>query len=106
MVTVFGIPSFVVTLAGLLGWQGVQLLVLGDTGSINLPPSIITDLTDDLLRPGGRLGRSAIAAIAAYAASRARGVAGATAAGLEAAPIVGTVLRIGAGRGGDDRRGR
>ena len=26
MVTIFGIPSFVVTLAGLLGWQGVQLL--------------------------------------------------------------------------------
>ena len=27
--TQFGIPSFVVTLAGLLGWQGAQLEVLG-----------------------------------------------------------------------------
>ena len=36
MVTFFGIPSFVVTLAGLLGWQGAQLSVLGDTGSVNL----------------------------------------------------------------------
>ena len=33
----FGVPSFVVTLAGLIGWQGLQLYVLGDTGSINIP---------------------------------------------------------------------
>jgi D-xylose transport system permease protein len=33
----FGVPSFVVTLAGLIGWQGVQLAVLGDTGTINFP---------------------------------------------------------------------
>ena len=42
MVTQFGVPSFVVTLAGLLGWQGVLLWVLGDTGTINLPESTIT----------------------------------------------------------------
>src|SRR4051812_34670164 len=35
-VTRFGIPSFVVTLAGLLAWQGALLQVLGDTGTINL----------------------------------------------------------------------
>jgi D-xylose transport system permease protein len=35
-VTYFNIPSFVVTLAGLLAWQGLQLEVLGDTGTINL----------------------------------------------------------------------
>ena len=28
----FGIPSFVVTLAGLLAWEGLQLYILGDTG--------------------------------------------------------------------------
>jgi D-xylose transport system permease protein len=44
MVTFFGIPSFVVTLAGLLAWQGALLAVLGETGTINLPPSTITDL--------------------------------------------------------------
>lgn len=32
-----GIPSFVVTLAGLLAFLGLQLLILGPTGSINLP---------------------------------------------------------------------
>ena len=40
--TRFGIPSFVVTLAGLSAWQGLQLYVLGRTGTINLQnPTII-----------------------------------------------------------------
>lgn len=34
--TRFRIPSFVVTLAGLLAWFGAQLAVLGQTGTINL----------------------------------------------------------------------
>lgn len=33
----FGMPSFVSTLAGLLSFLGVQLYLLGSTGSINLP---------------------------------------------------------------------
>ena len=33
----FGIPSFVITLAGLLSFLGIQLYVLGAQGSINLP---------------------------------------------------------------------
>ncbi|WP_424108288.1 ABC transporter permease subunit, partial [Pseudomonas viridiflava] len=35
--TRFGVPSFVITLAGLLGFLGLQLLILGPNGSINLP---------------------------------------------------------------------
>jgi len=35
--TRFGVPSFVITLAGLLGFLGLQLYVLGSTGSINIP---------------------------------------------------------------------
>lgn len=35
--TRFGMPSFVATLAGLLGFLGLQLKVLGDAGSINIP---------------------------------------------------------------------
>ncbi len=50
--TYFGIPSFVVTLAGLIAWQGALLLVLGDTGTINLPPSVITDLTSTFYGAG------------------------------------------------------
>ena len=35
--TRFGVPSFVITLAGLLGFLGLQLHVLGKNGTINLP---------------------------------------------------------------------
>jgi D-xylose transport system permease protein len=45
VITRIGLPSFVVTLAGLIGWQGAQLFVLGDVGTVNLPPSGITALT-------------------------------------------------------------
>jgi D-xylose transport system permease protein len=44
--TGFGIPSFVVTLAGLLAWQGALLYVLGDTGTINLTDSKIVGLAN------------------------------------------------------------
>ena len=33
----FGVPSFVVTLAGMLSLQGLQIYVLGSAGSINIP---------------------------------------------------------------------
>ena len=35
--TRFGVPSFVITLAGLLGFLGVQLWILGPNSSINIP---------------------------------------------------------------------
>jgi D-xylose transport system permease protein len=44
--TTFGIPSFVVTLAGLLTWQGAQLQVLGSTGTVNITDPKITGLAN------------------------------------------------------------
>ncbi|WP_328836585.1 ABC transporter permease subunit [Streptomyces europaeiscabiei] len=32
-----GVPAFVVTLAGFLGWNGVMLWLLGESGTINIP---------------------------------------------------------------------
>jgi D-xylose transport system permease protein len=93
MVTVFGIPSFVVTLAGLLGWQGAQLAVLGDTGSINLPPSTITDLTGTFFDPA--VGWAfAIGAILAYALALVAARRRRTRAGLDAEPVANTALRV------------
>jgi len=43
-ITRFRIPSFVVTLAGLIGWQGALLYVLGSTGTVNLRDPFITAL--------------------------------------------------------------
>jgi D-xylose transport system permease protein len=43
-ITKLRVPAFIVTLAGLLGWQGLQLLVLGETGTVNLRDKFITGL--------------------------------------------------------------
>jgi D-xylose transport system permease protein len=49
--TRFHVPSFVVTLAGLLAWQGVLLRVLGSQGTINLLDPGIDLLAGDFLAP-------------------------------------------------------
>jgi D-xylose transport system permease protein len=43
------VPSFVVTLAGYLGWQGALLYVLGSTGTINLTDPVIIGVANKLL---------------------------------------------------------
>jgi D-xylose transport system permease protein len=67
-VTQFGIPSFVVTLAGLLAWQGALLRVLGDTGTLNISDPKITGLTSTFYGDTFSWILAAIL-IAAYAAS-------------------------------------
>jgi D-xylose transport system permease protein len=49
--TRFRIPSFVVTLAGLLAWVGAQLLVLGETGTINIYDKSIDSLAGRFFDP-------------------------------------------------------
>ena len=57
IITRLGLPSFVVTLAGLLGWQGVMLLILGQGGSLPINDNIINDIASGNLTPRGRLDR-------------------------------------------------
>jgi D-xylose transport system permease protein len=50
--TALAMPSFVVTLAGLIGWQGLLLYLLGSEGTINLPfDHGIATLSDTWLPP-------------------------------------------------------
>jgi D-xylose transport system permease protein len=49
LITRLGLPSFVVTLAGYLGWQGVMLLVLGQGGVIPINSKVINDFTSGQL---------------------------------------------------------
>jgi D-xylose transport system permease protein len=49
LITRLGLPSFVVTLAGLLGWEGVMLLILGQGGVVTINTSFINDLTSGQL---------------------------------------------------------
>lgn len=46
---VIGVPAFVVTLAGFLVWQGVQLRVLGSTGTVNVFESHIAKIAQSFL---------------------------------------------------------
>jgi D-xylose transport system permease protein len=86
-ITAFGLPSFVVTLAGLLAWPGFLLLVLGETGTVPLPPSTITDLTHTFFDPA--VGWAiAIAVVAAYVVSVLKGRMDRVRAGLAVPPLV------------------
>jgi D-xylose transport system permease protein len=77
----FVIPSFVVTLAGLLAWQGALLQVLGGTGSINITDPKITGLANTFY--GETVGWVfAAIAIAGYAAVLALGYRRRVAAGI------------------------
>ena len=51
IITRVGLPSFVVTLAGLLGFQGVMLLILGNGGSVPINDKVINDLASGNLTP-------------------------------------------------------
>jgi D-xylose transport system permease protein len=82
--TRFVVPSFVVTLAGLLAWQGALLQVLGSTGSINITDPKITGLANTFY--SDTVGWAiAIAAIAVYGALLVVGHRRRIAAGLEGA---------------------
>ena len=49
IITKIGVPSFVVTLAGLLGWNGVVLLLIGDKGTVIIQNSLVVGFANDFL---------------------------------------------------------
>jgi D-xylose transport system permease protein len=51
IVALMRIPSFVVTLAGLLGWNGVVLLLVADRGTIPIDNPVIVGVANSLLTP-------------------------------------------------------
>jgi D-xylose transport system permease protein len=51
IITRLGLPSFVVTLAGLLFWQGVMLKILGAGGTVPINSTIINDIASGNLTP-------------------------------------------------------
>ena len=91
--TGFGIPSFVVTLAGLLIWQGALLYVLGDTGTINITDSKITGLANTFYSDA--VGWTmALVAIGVYAASTLWAWRQRVVAGLADRQLTGPLIRI------------
>ncbi|GAA2255945.1 ABC transporter permease [Streptomyces amakusaensis] len=69
-----GVPSFVVTLAGLLGFLGLQLWILGSKGSINLPfdSGLVTFAQLHFVPPWLAYTMVAAGALALYATGHAR----------------------------------
>jgi D-xylose transport system permease protein len=91
--TGFGIPSFVVTLAGLLTWQGALLYVLGDTGTININNPKITGLANTFYSDA--VGWTmALIGIGAYAAATLWAWRQRARAGLADRQLTGPLIRI------------
>ena len=55
-VVVIGVPSFIVTLTGLLVWQGLQLIVLGNQGETAVNDRFIDDISAAYLPSGVGIG--------------------------------------------------
>src|SRR4029450_5350431 len=51
IITKVGVPSFVVTLAGLLAWNGVVLLLIGSRGTVILQNDFVIGLANDFMDP-------------------------------------------------------
>ena len=95
--TRFGVPSFVITLAGLLGFLGVQIYVLGKDGTINLPfDSALVQFGQQDFLPDAVAYLLVGLTVAAYLLSRLRTRASRAAAGLSAPPVSALVVRAAA----------
>src|SRR3954464_14573072 len=51
IITKVGVPSFVVTLAGLLAWNGVVLLLIGSRGTVILQNDFVIGLANNFMSP-------------------------------------------------------
>ncbi|MGK5732667.1 sugar ABC transporter permease, partial [Streptomyces sp. URMC 124] len=89
-----GVPAFVVTLAGLLGWNGLMLQVLGSNGTINLDDSgIVAGLTNHYFSDVSAAYGLATLAVAAFFLVSFRDSRRREAAGVPSRPLSEIVLR-------------
>jgi D-xylose transport system permease protein len=96
IITRIGLPSFVVTLAGLLAWQGVMLLILGTgEGLVQINDNVLNDLANGILTPAASW-IVMIVIVAGFGAMTWFRDARRRASGLAAPPIGLTALKIAA----------
>ncbi|MGI5340637.1 sugar ABC transporter permease [Streptomyces sp. CA-181903] len=92
-----GVPAFVVTLAGLLGWNGLMLEVLGANGTINLDDSgLVAKLTNHYFEDISAAYGLATATVLAYFLVAWRDARRRAAAQVPSRPLPEIVLRTGA----------
>jgi D-xylose transport system permease protein len=94
IITKIGVPSFVVTLAGLLAWNGVVLLLIGDKGTVIIQNSVVVGFANDFLPPATAWIVLA-AGIALYAGILLSGDRTRKKAGLPTEPAALYALRVG-----------
>lgn len=89
-----GIPSFVITLAGLLGFQGVLLQVLGKNGTINLPDELwLVEFARTKYVTGSAGYVLVVAIVAVYLLANLYGVQRRRSAGLSAPSTMGLAIK-------------
>jgi D-xylose transport system permease protein len=88
-----GIPSFVVTLAGLLAWNGVVLLLIGSRGTVLLQDSFTIGLANNFMSDAAAW-VVALVAIAIYAGIQLNEIRVRRKAGLEIEPVLIIGLRV------------
>ena len=94
IITKIGVPSFVVTLAGLLAWNGVVLLLIGDKGTVIIQNSVVVGFANDFL-PDATAWIVLAAGIALYAGILMSGDRTRRKAGLPTEPTALLALRVG-----------
>ncbi len=95
IITKVGVPSFVVTLAGLLAWNGVVLLLIGSRGTVILQDDFIIGFANDFLSDAAAW-LLVLAAVALYAGIQLNGLRTRSKAGLPNDPILIIGARIAA----------
>jgi D-xylose transport system permease protein len=93
VITKIGIPSFVVTLAGLLAWNGVVLLLIGTRGTVVLQDSFVIGFANDFV-PKATAWILLVVAVAGYALVQVLGLRQRARAGLENDPLLIVGLRV------------
>jgi D-xylose transport system permease protein len=93
IITKMGVPSFVVTLAGLLGWNGVVLLLIGDRGTVIIQNDFFAGFANNFLADEAAW-LLAIGAVAIYAGVLLLERYRRGKAGLERAPDIILVARV------------
>jgi D-xylose transport system permease protein len=93
IITKVGVPSFVVTLAGLLAWNGVVLLLIGSRGTVILQNDFAIGIANDFMAPGAAWVLMFVAT-GLYALIQIMRVRSRRKAGLETDPMLIVALRI------------
>jgi D-xylose transport system permease protein len=93
IITKLGVPSFVVTLAGLLGWNGVVLLLIGSRGTVILQNDFVIGLANNFMADSLAYILAAVC-VALYIATQLARVRSRTKLGLETDPPAIIALRI------------